>query len=203
MPVVGPASGVGRATVLACVAAGAGTLARTGRVDAAILSSAIQQRAPIEDIGDDQWQRHLNVNPSGVFYFLRALFPVMKRYRFGSVLAFTSGLANNGWRGAAAYATSKTGIVGLVTCAAHELRPFGVRINAVSPGLVATPVFLQSASADELAMYERALGISTPDEVVPTLMHLISDGAASISGNIIERRLIPRAGDAPVQDEDS
>ena len=37
----------------------------------------------------------------------------------------------------------------------------------------------------------------------PTLMHLISDGAASISGNIIERRLIPRAGDAPVQDEDS
>ena len=88
-------------------------------------------------------------------------------------------------------------------CAAHELRPFGVRINAVSPGLVATPVFLQSASANELAMYERALGTSTPDEVVPTLMHLISDGAASISGNIIKRLLIPRAGDAPVQDEDS
>jgi len=52
-------------------------------------------------------------------------------------------------------------------------------------------------------MYERALGTSTPDEVLPTLMHLISDGAASISGNIIERLLIPRAGDAPVQDEDS
>ncbi len=96
VPVVGPASGIGRATVLACVAAGAGTLARTGRVDAAILSSAIQQRAPIEDIGDDQWQRHLNVNLSGVFYFLRALFPVMKRYRFGSILAFTSGLARGG-----------------------------------------------------------------------------------------------------------
>jgi NAD(P)-dependent dehydrogenase (short-subunit alcohol dehydrogenase family) len=68
-----------------------------------------------------------------------------------------------------------------------------VRINALSPGLVATPVFLDSATADELAMYERSLGVSTPDEVVPTLLHLISDGAASISGNVVERRLIARA----------
>lgn len=66
-------------------------------------------------------------------------------------------------------------------------------INALSPGLVATPVFLHSASAEELAMYERSLGVSQPEEVVPTLLHLISDGAATISGNLIERRLIPRA----------
>ena len=67
-----------------------------------------------------------------------------------------------------------------------------MRVNAVSPGLVATPVFLESATEDELAMYERSLGISTPDEVVPTLLHLISDGASTISGNVVERRLVPR-----------
>jgi len=67
-----------------------------------------------------------------------------------------------------------------------------VRINAVSPGLVATPVFLNAASEDELAMYEATLGLSTPEEVVPSLMFLISDAANTLSGNVFERRLIPR-----------
>jgi NAD(P)-dependent dehydrogenase (short-subunit alcohol dehydrogenase family) len=228
--VAGAASGIGRATVIACLEAGATVVAvdinaegleqlshpkciprkldiadaaavqalvdsvvlAQGRIDAAVLASAVQKRTPIDQLSNEEWQRHLDVNLSGIFYFLRALFPVMKGQRSGSIVAFTSGLASNGWPGAAAYAATKAGIVGLVKSAALELRSFGVRINAVSPGLVATPVFLQSASVEELAMYERSLGVSQPEEVVPTLMHLISDGAASISGNVVERRLIPR-----------
>lgn len=166
-------------------------VAADGRVDAAVLTSAIQQRSRIEDTTDEQWQRHLDVNLSGVFYLLRALLPVMKRQRRGSVVAFTSGLASNGWPGAAAYAATKAGIIGLVKCAALEAREFGVRVNALSPGLVATPVFLKSASAEELAGYERSLGVSQPSAVVPTLLHLMSDGASTISGNVVERRLIP------------
>ena len=228
--VVGAASGIGRATALACAQAGAdvvaadidaaglatlqapglrtlvldlahsahvdalvqATVARTGRIDAAVLTSAIQHRMPIDETSDALWQRHLDVNLSGVFHCVRALFPVMKAQRRGAIVAFTSGLAGNGWPGAAAYAATKAGIVGLVKTAAVELRPFGVRINALSPGLVATPVFLNAANADELAMYERSLGVSPPEDVVPTLLHLISDGAADISGNVVERRLIPR-----------
>ena len=164
-----------------------------GRIDGAVLTSAIQHRSLIEETSDEAWQRHLDVNLSGIFYFLRALFPVMKAQKSGSIVAFTSGLATNGWPGAAAYAATKAGITGLVKCAALELRTFGVRINALSPGLVATPVFLQSATPDELAMYERSLGVSQPVEVVPTLMYLMSDASVTISGNVIERRLIPRA----------
>jgi NAD(P)-dependent dehydrogenase (short-subunit alcohol dehydrogenase family) len=230
--VAGAASGIGQATVNACLAAGATVLAmdidqaglatfpktdrlRTaivdiadavavrdaidtwatavGRIDAAVITSAIQRRAPIESLSDSEWHRHLDVNLSGVFYTLRSLLPIMKRQRSGAIVAFTSGLASNGWPGAAAYAASKAGIVGLVKCAALELREYGVRINALSPGLVSTPVFLNSASTEELAMYERSLGISTPEEVVPTILYLISGAAASISGNVVERRLIPRA----------
>ena len=169
------------------------TVQRTGRIDAAVITTAIQKRVPIDEMDIALWQRHLDVNLSGVFYALRSVFPVMKQQRSGSILAFTSGLAQNGWPGAAAYAATKAGLIGLVKCAAHELRPYGVRINAVSPGLVATPVFLSSASADELAMYEKSLGVSEPQEVVETLLHLLSDGSRSISGNVVERRLIPRA----------
>lgn len=228
--VVGAASGIGRATALACLGAGATVealdvdekglaqlraeglsthvldiadskavqmtvetiVARTGRLDGVVLTSAIQTRTLIEALSDAEWQRHLDVNLSGIFYFLRAVFPVMKQQQSGSIIAFTSGLASNGWPGASAYSATKAGIVGLVKSAAHELREHGVRINAVSPGLVATPVFLNSASAEELVMYERSLGISSPEEVVPTLMHLLSDAALTISGNVIERRLVPR-----------
>lgn len=166
-------------------------VAEDGRVDAAVLTSAIQRRSPIEGISDAEWQRHLDVNLSGVFYLVRALMPPMKRQRKGSIVAFTSGLASNGWPGAAAYAATKAGIVGLVKCAALELREHGVRINALSPGLVATPVFLQSASSEELAGYERSLGVSPPDAVVPTLLHLLADGSSTLSGTVVERRLIP------------
>lgn len=164
-----------------------------GRIDAAVLTSAIQKRTLIDELSDDEWQRHLDVNLSGVFYLLRALFPVMKAQQRGSIVAFTSGLASAGWPGAAAYASTKAGIIGLVKSAALELRNFGVRINAMSPGLVATPVFLRSASADELAMYEKSLGVSLPEDVVSSLLFLISDSASTISGNVFERRLIPRA----------
>jgi NAD(P)-dependent dehydrogenase (short-subunit alcohol dehydrogenase family) len=167
--------------------------AQTGRIDAAVITSAVQKRTPIDKTSDEDWQRHLQVNLSGVFYVLRSLMPIMKQQRAGSIIAFTSGLANNGWPGAAAYAASKAGIVGLVKCAALELRPFGVRVNALSPGLVATPVFLNAASEEELVMYERTVGVSAPEEVVPTIMHLISDAASTISGTVVERRLIPRA----------
>ena len=229
--VAGAASGIGHATALACLEAGATVIAvdinsgglasishvrwlprqvdiansaavqalvdevlsLQGRIDGAVLTSAIQHRSLIEETSDKAWQRHIDVNLSGIFYFLRALFPVMKAQKSGSIVAFTSGLATNGWPGAAAYSATKAGIIGLVKSAALELRTFGVRINALSPGLVATPVFLQSATPEELAMYERSLGVSQPIEVVPTLMHLLSDASVTISGNVIERRLIPRA----------
>ncbi len=230
MLVTGGASGIGRATALACAhhgaqvivadvdTAGLASLAGVervearladvgdpaavavlvrdterghGRIDAAVLAAAIQVRRPIAEIDDAQWRRHMAVNLDGVFYAIRALTPIMQRQRRGAILAFTSGLATLGWPGAAAYATTKAGLVGLIKCAALELRPFGVRANLLSPGLVATPVFLGAASEAEIAMYRDSVGISAPEDVVPTILHLLSDASAGMTGAVIERRLFP------------
>lgn len=164
---------------------------KQGRIDAAVLAAAIQRRTPVESTSDEEWRRHMAVNLDGVFHCLRELAPVLKRQRRGAVLAFTSGLASLGWPGAAAYAASKAALVGLVKCAALELRPFGVRVNVLSPGLVATPLFLDVASAEERAMYEISVGVLQPEDVVPTVLHLISDASANLTGAVVERRLVP------------
>ncbi|MBM3406384.1 MAG: SDR family NAD(P)-dependent oxidoreductase [Betaproteobacteria bacterium] len=167
--------------------------ARFGRIDAAVLASGIQRRILVEDMRDEDWLAHINVNLNGVFFLVRALFPEMKQRRRGSILVFTSGLATAGWPGATAYGASKAALIALVKSAAQELRPHGVRINAVSPGIMHTPLFHDSANQDEVRMYERSLGVSQPEDVTPLLMHLISDGASTVSGNVVERRLIPQA----------
>ena len=70
------------------------------RIDAAVLASGIQQRIPVEDMTDADWQRHMDVNLTGIFYLVRALFTPMKQQRSGSMVVFTSGLArcHRRWR---------------------------------------------------------------------------------------------------------
>ena len=215
--ITGGASGIGAATARACAAAGAtvviadvnapdsvdvsdpGTVKtfiekivrKHGRIDAAVLAAAIQKRTLIESLSNEEWRRHMAVNLDGVFHCMRELAPVMKRQRRGAILSFTSGLVNMGWPGTAAYAASKGALIGLTKSVAQELRPYGVRVNVLSPGLTATGMFLGVSDAAEREMYERSVGVSPPEDVVPTIMHLISDGSASMTGAVIERRMVP------------
>ncbi len=176
------------AAVTACID---DILGRYGKIDGAVLGAAIQQRTPIAELGDAEWRRHLAVNLDGVFHCIRAIGPAMCKARSGSILTFTSGLVNMGWNGAAAYAASKGALVGLTKCAAVEFKPFGVRANLISPGLVTTPVWLNVAGEGEREMYADSIGISEPEAVVPTILHLISDASREMTGAIIERRLVP------------
>ena len=215
--VTGGASGIGAATARACEDAGATVIVadingpdrvdvsdsiavrrlvqetekKHGRIDAAVLAAAIQKRTPVDEIPDAEWRRHMAVNLDGVFYCIRELAPIMKRQRKGAILSFTSGLVNMGWPGTAAYAASKGALLGLTKSVAQELRPYGVRINVLSPGLTNTAMFLGVSDEAERKMYEASVGTSPPEDVVPTILHLISDGSASMTGAVIERRLVP------------
>ena len=215
--ITGGASGIGAATARACEDAGATvviadinapdrvdvsdptavrklvqeTEKKHGRIDAAVLAAAIQKRTPVDEIPDAEWRRHMAVNLDGVFYCIREVAPIMKRQRKGAILSFTSGLVNMGWPGTAAYAASKGALIGLSRSVAQELRPYGVRINVLSPGLTNTAMFLGVSDEAERKMYEASVGTSLPEDVVPTILHLISEGSASMTGAVIERRLVP------------
>jgi len=169
----------------------AAVVASFGRIDILVNNAGIIRLGTVVDTPVKDWREVFRVNVDGVFHFMRELTPVMKRQRSGSIVCFTSGLVGMGWPGAAAYAASKGALLGLAKCAAVELKDHGVRVNVLSPGLVGTPIWLNVADADEIAMYERSIGVSEPEAVVPSVLYLISDASANLTGTVMERRLVP------------
>ncbi len=164
---------------------------RYPRLDAAVLGAAIQYRTDIDQMTPQQWREVIDINLNGVFYCLHGIIPMLKAQRSGAIVAFTSGLALTGWQGASAYAASKAALIGMIKSAAHELKTHNVRANVLSPGVRATPIFLDVSSEAEREQYRQSIGIGDPDDVVPTLLYLISDASANLTGAVIEHRISP------------
>src|SRR6185369_13160420 len=150
---------------------------RYSRLDAAVLGAAIQYRTDIDKMSVAQWREVLDVNVNGVFHCLQGIIPQLKAQRHGAIVAFTSGLALTGWAGASAYAASKAALIGMIKSAAHELKDFNVRANVLSPGLRATPIFLDVSTPEEREFYRKTIGVGDADGVVPTLLYLISEAS--------------------------
>jgi NAD(P)-dependent dehydrogenase (short-subunit alcohol dehydrogenase family) len=159
------------------------------RLDAAVLGAAVQRRADLDAMSSAQWRETIDINLNGVFYCLQGIIPLLKSQRAGAIVAFTSGLALTGWPGAGAYAASKAALIGMIKSAAHELKAYNVRANVLSPGLRATPIFIDASTAEEREFYRRSIGIGEPEGVVPTLLYLISDASANLTGVVIEHRI--------------
>jgi NAD(P)-dependent dehydrogenase (short-subunit alcohol dehydrogenase family) len=161
------------------------------RLDAAVLAAAIQVRTNVDDMTASQWRAVIDTNLNGVFYCLHGIIPLMKAQRSGAIVAFTSGLALTGWPGASAYAASKAALIGMIKSAAQELKDYNVRANVLSPGVRATPIFMDVSTETEREHYRGSIGIGEPEGVVPTLLYLISDASANLTGAVIEHRITP------------
>ena len=159
------------------------------RLDAAVLGAAIQFRIDLDKMTAAQWREVIDINLNGVFYCLNAIIPLLKSQRSGAIVAFTSGLATSGWAGASAYAASKAALVGMIKSVANELRDHNVRANILSPGVRATPIFMNVSTEEEREHYRRSIGIGEPEDVVPTLLYLISTASANLTGAVIEHRI--------------
>ena len=160
------------------------------RLDAAVLGAAIQIRSEIDAMTSAQWREVIDVNLNGVFHCLSAIVPMMKAQKAGALVAFTSGLATTGWPGASAYAASKAALIGMIKSVAQELKDYNVRANVLSPGLRATPIFMDASTQAEREYYRSSIGIGDAEGVVPTLLYLISDASKNLTGAVIEQRII-------------
>ncbi|MEV0096794.1 SDR family NAD(P)-dependent oxidoreductase [Streptomyces sp. NPDC050738] len=131
------------------------------------------------------WDRVVATNLSGVFYSLRHELPAIVASGGGAVVNMASILGTNGFAGSPAYVAAKHGVVGLTKTAALEYATQGVRINAVGPGFIETPLLAGSdaASHDHLVSLHPQGRLGRADEVAELTLFLLSEKASFIQGS--------------------
>jgi 3-oxoacyl-[acyl-carrier protein] reductase len=147
--------------------------------------AGIHADAPLAGMSEAQWHDVVGVSLHGFFNVARPLLLPMLRTRWGRVVAVSSVAGIMGNRGQANYAAAKAGLHGAVKSLAIEVASRGVTVNAVAPGIVASPMterIFDAADIERLVPMKRA---GTPEEVAATIGFLCSERAAYISGQVI------------------
>ena len=219
--VTGHASGIGAATAALLAAEGAHIVgvdlaqgqdvadpplwqelaAELAHIDIAVVNAGIATAAPIVDLDFADWRRTLSVNLDGAMLSVQAAMRAMIGHGRGGAIVITASIAGlKAEPGTAAYAASKAGAIHLARVAAKEGAPHGVRVNAIAPGGVDTPIWdamdffgqmvsdLGSRAAATTAMAQMATPLgrwATADEIAAQILFLLSDAAATITGSVL------------------
>jgi NAD(P)-dependent dehydrogenase (short-subunit alcohol dehydrogenase family) len=158
-------------------------------VDIAICTPAMNVRKPILKYTDDELSRVLDLNLKGSFGVLRAAGRVMTARGRGSIILFSSIRSQAVEPGQSVYAATKAGIVQLAKTAAAEFGPHGVRVNAIAPGVIETPLTAPiKANADWYNAYAAKSVFNRwgrPEELVGAAVFLASDAASYVTGSVI------------------
>lgn len=161
--------------------------AALGDVDVLVLTAAMNVRKRLLDYSAEEFDRVVDLNLRGTFSAVRAFVPAMLARRGGSIVVLTSIRAMTVEPGQGVYAATKAGAMQLVRTWAAELGPAGVRINAVAPGVVETPLTQQirdDAEWDRAYAEKAALGRwARPEEIVGAVCWLASDAASFVTGS--------------------
>lgn len=142
----------------------------------------------VDAISPQDWNLQIAVNLTGTWLAMRAVVGSMRERGWGRIVNLASGLATRGMAGSAAYAASKAGVTGLTRAAAADLAPYGVTVNAVSPGYVDTPMTrgfteeLRKKRLEEITMGRFA----DPDEIASVVQFLASDDAGYVTGEVVD-----------------
>jgi NAD(P)-dependent dehydrogenase (short-subunit alcohol dehydrogenase family) len=167
------------------------TVERFGRLDHAFNNAGIEGvQAPLAEIAEDDWDRLIGINLRGVWLCMRAEIPAMLERGGGAIVNNASVAGLVGFAGAGAYAASKHGVVGLTRAAALDYAQLGLRVNAVCPGIIDTPMVARAVEGKpELAAGLKAaepIGrLGTPEEIGEAAYWLCSDAASFMTGQAV------------------
>lgn len=160
-----------------------------GRLDCANNNAGIEGTpAPLADCSEENWDRTININLKGVFLCMKYEIPQMLKQGGGAIVNTSSVAGLVGFRRLPAYVASKFGIVGLTKAAALDYAQAGIRINAVCPGVIRTPMVERLTGGDPQAEAQLAAGepvgrLGAPEEVGEAIVWLCSDAASFVTGH--------------------
>ncbi len=164
-----------------------GCVSQFGPPDILVNVAAISTPCPAKDLTLEQWERTLRVNLTSVFLCSQAVLPYMIEQKRGSIISFSSVLAEIGGKGSSHYAAAKAGVEAFSKSLAREVAPFGVRVNVVAPGMVDTKMLDLMNTRQKAALAKRIplQRIGMPKDLVEPVLLLASDRASYITGQVI------------------
>ncbi|KKB09832.1 SDR family NAD(P)-dependent oxidoreductase [Devosia chinhatensis] len=158
-----------------------------GRLDVAVNNAGIGGKAAaLGDYSLDDWHKVIDVNLHSVFYSMKAEIAAMLKTGGGSIVNMASILGTNGFASAPAYVAAKHGVVGMTKAAAIDYAQKNIRVTAVGPGFIETPLLGANMSEEAMSGLKslHPIGrLGKPDEVAAMTLFLLSDAASNITGS--------------------
>ena len=168
------------------------TIKKWGRVDILVNNAGICQFKPFLELSEEEWDRTINVNLKGYFLCAQATAKEMVKQKSGVIINIASiamGQVGVGFPTLAHYCASKGGIVAMTQTLALELAPYNIRVNAVAPGMIDTPMIepitsdKKTREATEAQVPLKRAG--QPQEVSNLVLFLASDGSSYMTGSVV------------------
>ena len=164
------------------------TLSEFGQLDCAYNNAGIEGvPASLTECTAENWDRTIDVNLKGVWLCMKYEIPAMLKNGKGSIVNCSSIAGKVGFESIPAYVASKHGVIGLTESASLEFAKKNIRINAVCPGVIHTPMLERFDHGDEQSMAAQVpMGrVGTPEEIADSVVWLCSDNASYVTGQSI------------------
>jgi 3-oxoacyl-[acyl-carrier protein] reductase len=161
------------------------TLLAEGPIQVLVNNAGIHDDAVMPGMRAAQWARVIDVSLNGFFNVTQPLLMSMMATRWGRIVNMSSAAAVAGNRGQTNYAAAKAGLHGATKSLALELASRGITVNAIAPGIIASPMAVATFSNEAIAQLVPMKRAGTPEEVADLVAFIASEGAGYISGQII------------------